>query len=846
MAGFGLRDSPEFDDWQFFQGETLRRELASALERLVEGHAAGGDMAEAIGFARRWLSLDPLHEPAHRSLMELYHRDGQRNLALRQYRACIRALDQELGVPPLEETTRLYEAIKENKLPQQLPQKATAYAGDPLSATLRAGRRAREHGEPPFVGRSAEMAELLDSYRSIGSGGLLIVFEGEPGIGKTRLAQEFLQRTGAGTSVIAARCYEGEAGLAFSAFVQALRAALEDPKLRERIDQVSDLWLSETSRLLPELATLRPGLVAPPPLDSPGAQVQFFEGVSQVVLAVAGGEPAGVLFFDDVHWADEASLDLLTFLTRRRLSGPICMLMTWRSGEIPNGHRLRRLLAESKSEDRAVSISLSRLSEADVGAMLAAAPSKQPPLRSGTAGDQPVKMERARRLYAETEGLPFFVVEYVKAMAKEPQEAPWSMPANVKDVLLARLSSVDTTALQLLGAAAVIGRSFDFDTVRETSGRSEEETVTALEALLNDGIVEEIGHGDRPGFLTYDFTHEQLRALVIEQTSLARGRLLHRRTADVLAARAQRGREVGPMASRVGQHYQRGGREAEAADHFMIAGEHAAGLYANAEALAHFEAALALGNPHRAALQEAIGDLQTLSGTYGPALTSYEAAASLCDPDRLWALEHKLGNVWQRVGEWELSESHFESALSALGNGGTAGMRARINADWSLTHHHRGQDEQATQLAQKALDLAEQADDDTALAQAHNILGVLARNEGRMDKSRVHLERSLELAGTFGDSAARVAAMNNLALAWAGSGETDRAIHLAEEALALCISEGDRHREAAILNNLADLFHGAGRTEDAMAKLEQAVKIFAEIGADAGAMQPEIWKLVEW
>ena len=77
LAGFGLRDSPELDDWQFFQAETLKRELSATLERLVEGHGARGELAEAIGFARRWLSLDPLHEPAHRRLMELYHRDGQ-------------------------------------------------------------------------------------------------------------------------------------------------------------------------------------------------------------------------------------------------------------------------------------------------------------------------------------------------------------------------------------------------------------------------------------------------------------------------------------------------------------------------------------------------------------------------------------------------------------------------------------------------------------------------------------------------------------------------------------------------------------------------------------------------
>src|SRR5262245_27736587 len=117
MAGFSLRDSPNFDDWQFFQAEGLRRDLASALERLVRGHSAQGDFEPAIGYARRWLALDTLHEPAHRHLMELYAWASQRGAALHQYRECIRILEQELGVAPLEETTRLYQAIKENQAP---------------------------------------------------------------------------------------------------------------------------------------------------------------------------------------------------------------------------------------------------------------------------------------------------------------------------------------------------------------------------------------------------------------------------------------------------------------------------------------------------------------------------------------------------------------------------------------------------------------------------------------------------------------------------------------------------------------------------------------------------------
>lgn len=117
LAGFTLRDTPAFDDWQFFQTETLRREFASALQRLARGHSARSEYEPAIGYARRWLALDPLHEPAHGQLMQLYAWAGQRVAALRQYAECVRLLERELGVSPQAATTELYNAIKDNKLP---------------------------------------------------------------------------------------------------------------------------------------------------------------------------------------------------------------------------------------------------------------------------------------------------------------------------------------------------------------------------------------------------------------------------------------------------------------------------------------------------------------------------------------------------------------------------------------------------------------------------------------------------------------------------------------------------------------------------------------------------------
>lgn len=108
LAGFSLRDSPDFDEWQYFEAEGLRRDLVSVLQRLIQGHALGREFEPAITHARRLLTLDPLDEAAHRSLMQLYEWSGQHGAALRQYRECTRELEQNLGVGPLEETTQLY------------------------------------------------------------------------------------------------------------------------------------------------------------------------------------------------------------------------------------------------------------------------------------------------------------------------------------------------------------------------------------------------------------------------------------------------------------------------------------------------------------------------------------------------------------------------------------------------------------------------------------------------------------------------------------------------------------------------------------------------------------------
>ncbi|HRV95846.1 MAG TPA: BTAD domain-containing putative transcriptional regulator, partial [Anaerolineae bacterium] len=116
LAGFTLPDTPDFDEWQFFQTEALRQKLAGALERLVWGYSHQGNYETAIPYGRRWVALDPLHEPAQRHLMQLYSEAGQKAAALRQYEEYAALIEKELGLSPQEETTTLYEAIKAKRI----------------------------------------------------------------------------------------------------------------------------------------------------------------------------------------------------------------------------------------------------------------------------------------------------------------------------------------------------------------------------------------------------------------------------------------------------------------------------------------------------------------------------------------------------------------------------------------------------------------------------------------------------------------------------------------------------------------------------------------------------------
>jgi DNA-binding SARP family transcriptional activator len=804
LAGFNLRDSADFDDWRAARAVALERTVMSVLDRLAGAHEAVGDLSAAIGAASRRLDLDALDEAGHVRLMDLFARSGDRAAALRQYRSCVAILDRELGVAPLASTTARYEAIRDADVPAQRP---TVTA----RSDLREAPAASDISPiaTALVGRDLALDALLTTYASVGTGhGRIAAMTGEAGIGKTRLGEAVVADIrGRGGRVLQARAYVGERGIAYGPIVELLRAAIGDASATERL---------ERSGLRPELARLLPGIEpgrrAGRRSDAgPGAHARLVSAIADGLAALTAGPVPGCVWIDDLSWADGATLEALAHLARRLAERPLFLLMAWRPEDLDE---ITTAVVQRLVAPPAFVVELGRLDRVAV-AELAAQTTSDPAVID--------------RLVEASEGLPLYVVEALAA----GDLALATMPLGVRAVLRARLATAGETAGQVLAAASVIGRSFDLATVRHASGRSEGETVDALDESLRRGLIREAGTG-------FDFAHGGLRDLAYESTSLTRRRLLHRRVAEALRLDlAGSGRDDLARLALIAAHERDGGRTAEAAEAFRIAGARAAAIFANREAIDHDEAALSLGHPDVAGLRGAIGRLRTRLGDYAGAVTALEAAAAAADDTDLPEIERLIAGAQLRRGDLVAAARHLEAALAGATE---PSLLARILVDQSVVLRLAGDLPGALGAARRALETATAADEMSAIGAAHRSLGLIALASGDARTARAESERAVA-ATDPDDPTARVAALTGLALAEAAAGDVDEALRHGATAVELCRQIGDRHLEGAVENHLADILHAGGREDDAMVHLRRAVEAFTEVGGDRLAADPGIWML---
>jgi len=544
LEGFSLRDAPAFDDWVRFQREYWHLRTSEVFDRLSQLQFEAGELEAAIETVNRWLVLAPLHEDAYRRLMRLHFAAGDRTAALHAYDTCRARLSTGMQTEPTPETVALASRVRAVAPPRRKEAPTRALALSP--AMLLDG---------PLLGRTTELSTLIKLYHTAQRGRTQVVLlEGEMGIGKTRLATEFLAWAEMeGADVLQGQAFETGGQLPYRPLIEALRPRIERENAPD--DLLSDTWLAELARLLPELCDRYPDLPAPTG-DKSVARNRLFEAVARLGQALAARAPL-VLFIDDAQWADATSLDVLHYLARRFAESetPALLLLTLRMGE---RDMLSGLAEWRTAMERAVPLTrlqLGPLTAEDILRLLQ--------VLSGKGARRAAGLERfGQWLFAETEGQPFYLMETLKfllergVLTSHPNEdGGWTIdftaamehetvvrgffPPSVREVIVARLDRFTPNASALLLAGAVLGQGITFAHLCQVADLAEQDGLPALDEALHSHLLQESEReGGRMADGRYVFAHAKIRAVVYAEAGEARRSIFHRRAVQVLQAAA--------------------------------------------------------------------------------------------------------------------------------------------------------------------------------------------------------------------------------------------------------------------------------------------------------------------
>ena len=689
----------DFATQRFAQAEIARLEELRlvAIEGHLEAELACGRAAELISELESLVTEHPLRERFRYQLMLALYRTGRQVEALEVYRDARRVLGEELGLEPSRSLRDLERAIlsQDSSLDPELVE-VVAEAGESAAGA--------------FVGRRAELDDLVAALdEALRGRGRLVLLAGDPGIGKSRLADELIRRARErGADILVGRCWEAGGAPAYWPWVQSLRGYIRnlDPALlRAELGAAA----ADIAPIVPELQVIVDGL-PDQPADPDGARFRLFDATAEFLRTASKRRPI-LLFLDDLHAADAPSLLLLQFLVRELGSSNILVLGAYRSVDPVPGSPLRAMLAAVAREPTTRRLILKGLTETDVAEYV------------DLAG-QAASSDLVKALHDETEGNPLFMVEMVRLLAIESHDLeqrtlqiPLDIPESVRDVITRRLAHLSDECNRVLVLASVLGREFAPAALARLAEISEDDLLEQLDEAMTARVLSHV-----PG--SYDqvrFAHVLMRDTLYDGLTTARRVRLHRLAVDALSDiyRSDPGPHLAELAhhSIAGSDFDRGLEFArQAADRALesLAYEEAARLYQVALDAAEVSGASAIT---RGELLLAQGDAQILAGE-GPAAseTLLRAAAIAKTEDNAdlfgrAALAYGGRDIWGLRQEWDARYVPFlEEALAMSGEQDSI-VRARLLTRMASAMRGDADRQRLESLAREACEIAERLGD---------------------------------------------------------------------------------------------------------------------------------------
>jgi DNA-binding SARP family transcriptional activator len=877
LAGFSLPEPASFDDWAATEREHYRRLVVRGLTTLSQLQEAAGDYGVALDTLERALAFDPLQEDLQREAMRLNYWAGDRAAAIRRYDTFRKLLDEEMGVPPMAETRATYDGIINDTLAAP---KVVNEATKTLEISTSADSTSPSNegtGPLPFTGREAE----LETLRGLSSTGKLALLEGEPGIGKTRLAEEFIK---ASNSIgLIGRARELEGALPYQPFIEALRLLLartDWPELEAALlANVAAIWLAQVARLLPELDL--------PLAEEFGSSTvtdesRLWEGLHQFLKAVAAQHPV-VIFIDDMQWADSATLALLGYLIRQ--STPNLFYLA-ASRAVAARSPLATLLQTLTRENRFAHLQLQRLTSQQIAVLTQNICGDQTGsftdwLANSSEGNPYVLSELMR--YARDNGLISGGQVNAEALSKSPV-----VPQTIYTLTQARLDKLSETARRVFDAAVAAGREFEFEIVYRAAGISEAAALDAIDELSAAALIHAVAWiTDKPAKLMYAIDHSITMEVAYREIGEARHRVMHRRVAEAYAAVYGRSRKDtdDARAGLIAWHFSEGNDEEQAAPYALRAGRRAMRLVAWREAADFFAQALEadLDEADQLTANMELGEALIRAGEAARATEAFRAAVEVAEDSdaanlarialaRSLFMQARFGEAVaamkqvqtenlniaaQREFTWgaalsiegaDLTEAtqHLQNADLLLNQAGAPSdlpVLAQVRFELGSIAAQQGDLVEATRLYREALDIAEESPEESAVFQQ-----VLANNNLAYHLHLLHdpaakgyAEAGLALAqqkGVLPLQAFLFSTLGEIALA---ANDLDGAEHYFNEGMLLAERLNIPERMAGLMANLGLAALARGKTELAIFRLSTALTRADGLGTKHLAANIRLW-----
>jgi tetratricopeptide (TPR) repeat protein len=728
---------------------------------------------------------------------------------------------------------------------------------------------ARRRGfEARLAGRDDEFETLKRLFDQAAQGrGQMVFVTGEAGIGKTRLIEE-LEKYARTMKVrtLAGRCPPRQGVYPYQAFVEAIRSFFEyegvttgkklDQFIRERAPELKTqlpvirLFLNITDK---ETVTIE-------------SKEQLWDAISRLIVKIAQERPF-ILFIDDLHWADESTLQLLQYSARNTLASRLMIIGTYRPEEArttPDGriHPLLQIEPEMKQEGILTVINLGRLTAADVQQMVWSL------FQDSDFGETFVDS-----LQKETEGNPFFVMETLKLLKvegviekddggfrlREDYERV-TIPRKIQDIVMRRIERLSQDEREMLEVGAVEGESFHSDTLGTCLGVSRLELLRKLQSLERDQ------HIIYPREKAYYFDHGKIREFLYDALIPELRIEYHGIIGDYLANTYAEDEHFAPG---IAHHFLEAGAEQKALPFLITAGGSAKAVFANGQAIGFYRKALDILETaedagrqpealrRRNAVLEGLGDVLALTGRHDDAVRYYhelKSALSPSSPRRVEVLQ-KLGSVHISNGENEKALEILDEATSEYKqamertegqgqvrpfvSGGADSSEfsmslGRIRLSRSRAFKATGKYGEAKREIEEGLKILGDQGNLKERAQAYNNLGNILFDEGDYAQAEMMHKSGLELREKIADKKGIAETCNNLGIIYCEQGNYEKAAEMMERSIHLMSEIGFRVGIAGTYTNLGAIYQDQGRYNESYETHQKSLSISKEMGSLPG------------